>query len=231
MARRECGIGGTGPTSTLNQTGPLAKLVERVQDAWIEIQASRPYWKFLRNKLTLALEIGVGTYTVSHDAGDGGFGLTTVDKWDKQSTWIYETSLADRSPCTWMPYQDFVNKFATQPDGRPSFWTDGPAGTVIFDKTPDVAYTIVFDYWMTPERLVNSNDVPALPAHFHRLIAWKTVEIFGGGELSPEIVSYATKKYDKMFLQLMVDQLELPASRRDHPIANARQEPRTFERR
>jgi hypothetical protein len=163
-------------------------------------------------------------------ATPSGLGLTTVDKWDKQSAWLYVTSEADRSRLTYMPYQMFRNQFSQYADGRPKYWTEGPGGTILFDKSPDVAYLITMDYWMTPERLVNSTDIPALPEQFHDLIAWKSVMKFAGSEGAVDLYNYAKSEYTPMFLQLCIDQLDTPEQVRAYPIAmGQRSGTRTFE--
>lgn len=219
MSRQECGMGGAGPTNTTGQTGAMATVVQRTSQAWIDIQKSKPYWKFLRAKFTMPLEIDVQEYTVSGTLGAGGYGLTTVDKWDKQSCWIYLTSTADERRLIYLPYQDFRAQFRTYPAGRPKFWTEGPDGTILYDKTPDAAYTITKDYWMTPERLVNATDIPACPEQFHDLIAWKSVMKFAGSESAVELFNYAKSEYTPMYLQLCIDQMDVPAAVRSYPIA------------
>lgn len=229
MARQECGMGGAGPTNTTGQTGAMAAVVQRTQQAWIDIQKMRPYWKFLRAKLTFTLVVDQQEYVVA-DAAPTGFGLTTVDKWDKQSCWIYDEDSTNRSRLLYMPYQAFRSNFATYSDGKPGYFTEGPGGTILFDKTPQLAYVIVMDYWMTPERLVNNADIPALPEQFHDIIAWKSVMKFAGSEGATDLYTYAKSEYNPMFLQLMIDQLDVPETVHSYPIALGRLTgDRTFE--
>ena len=231
-ARQECGMGGTGPSTVTGLTGAMATLVNRTSQAWIDIQKSKPYWKFLRELFVFTMTEGQNEYVVADatTADPPGFGLTTVDKWDKQSCWIYETSLADRSQLVWMPYQNFRTQFGAYGTGRPTYFTEGPGGTVIFDKLPDAAYVLNMDYWMTPERLTANDDVPALPEQFHDIIAWKSVMKFAGNEGAAELFTYANSEFKPMFLQLCLDQLDVPTVNRAYPIAAGRSsQPRTFE--
>ena len=56
--RRECGIAGSGPTTTVNQSGEMARLVDWVQQSWVEIQEEQPDWDFLRNQVSFLTQHG-----------------------------------------------------------------------------------------------------------------------------------------------------------------------------
>ncbi len=227
MARQECGMGGSGPSSTVGQTGALGTIVQRTSQAWIDIQKSKPYWKFLRANLTFTLVVDQALYVVS-DPLPSGFALTAVDKWDKESCWIYTATAADRSRLTYVPYQVFRNAFSTYVSGRPTHFTEGANGTVLFNRKPDAAYVIDMDYWMTPERLVNPTDIPALPEQFHDLIAWKSVMKFAGAEMATDLYAYAKSEYTPMYLQLMIDQIDVPAKVRSYALAGGNGRPIAF---
>lgn len=224
-------MGGAGPTNTVGQTSAMGVLVTRTAQAWIDIQKAKPNWKFLRATLSAyQLIIGQQSYTVA-TALPAGFGLTSIDKWDKDSCWIYTTTTADRSRLTYMPYSEFRNAFASYPAGKPRFFTEGPGGTILFDRTPDAAYYIELDHFQTPEKLVNATDIPALPEQFHDIIAWKSVMMFAGAEMATDLFAYANSMYKPMLLDLMIDQIDMPTAARSYAIAGARRSTsgRTFE--
>jgi hypothetical protein len=212
--RQECGVAGDGPTSVLNQVGVLKKIVDRTARAWIDIQASRPYWKFLRNQFTFQTVVGVREYDVAADLS-----LTTCDKFDRENTYLYLTSTEDEQELRWRAYDYFRKSYRTYPPGRPTVITEAPGRVLAFNSTPDAIYTVTFDYWMTPERLSQNNDVPASPEHLHDAIVWKSVMMFAGNEGATELYGYAKSMYVPISLQLTVDQGEMPASVAAHPIA------------
>ena len=115
MAREECGMGGSGPTNTVGQTGTLATVVRRTSQAWIDIQKSRPYWKFLRAQFGVALTVDQPIYEVAAatDADPPGFGLTSVDKWNRELLYTFapDTDFTspsiDRTQWTYLPYQNW----------------------------------------------------------------------------------------------------------------------------
>ncbi len=219
--RQECGVGGDGPTTTIGQTGVLKKIVDRTARAWVDIQTSKPYWRFLRRTLSFPLVVGQPTYTIS-EATPTGFGLETMDKFDEQSCFIYDVDASDETPLLWIDFQRFRRDFRTLTDGRPTQCYLGPLGIVGFNRNPDQAYTITLDYWKTAELLENPDDIPALPEQFIDVIVWKSVMMFAGNEMATDLWSYARTQYVAQYLQLFIDQTDAPRIRRDYPIAPGR---------
>jgi hypothetical protein len=217
--RLECGIAGDGPSSVVSQVGALKKVVDRTARAWVDIQASRPFWKFLRNQMTFATVVGQREYSVVDDIG-----VTTLDKFDQENTYIYLTSTEDETRLAWEDYRRFRYRHRTYPDGRPTTVTEGPQRTLAFDLTPDEIYTVTLDYWMTPELLAANGDIPSLPEQYHDVIVWKSVMMFAGNETATDLFSYAKGMYTPMYLQLMLDQGELPEATPNHPIAKGKRD-------
>lgn len=217
--RQECGIAGEGPSSTIGMAGILKKVVDRTARAWVDIQVSKPYWKFLRNRLTdFPLIIGQREYTML-TAQPAGFGTQYIDKFDEANSYIYTTSTADESRLSWIPYREFRARYRTYPDGRPTRIYTGLNGTVGFDRTPDAAYVINLDYWETPELLVNPNEIPACPEQYHDMIIWKSVMTFAGAEMATDLFAFAATQYGPLYKQLVLDQCEVPAFTRNFPLA------------
>lgn len=212
--RQECGVAGDGPTSVLNQVGILKKVVDRTQRAWVDIQASPPYWKFLRNQLPITLTVGLREYTVRTD-----FLLTTVDKWNRDASFIYKIDGNDESQLTWVEYTKWRRKYRVFQSGRPTELTETLDGKVAFNRTPDYAYHITLDYWMTPELLMQNDDIPACPEHFHDVIVWKSVMLFAGNVTATELYQHALSQYTPMYNKLMVDQGDMPTRVSAYPIA------------
>lgn len=212
--RQECGVAGEGPSSVVSQVGVLKKLVDRTARAWVDIQASRPYWKFLRNQLVFQTTVGKREYSVVDDLG-----LVTCDKFDRENTYLYETSTADEKQLKWVSYDAFRGRYRQYLDARPTVVTESPGRKLAFDAIPDKVYTVTFDYWMTPELLANNTDVPGIPDHFHDVIVWKSVMMFAGNEGATELYGYAKSMYTPIYLQLVNDQGEMPTAVLARPIA------------
>lgn len=217
--RFECGIAGEGlPSATAGQTGVMNTVVNLTARAWVDIQTSRPYWKFARATLTFPTVAAQRTYSVVSDLSH-----TDVDKWNYDSAFIYLTSNADRSKLTWKDYDEFNRRVnPTFPDGRPTIITESPGRNLAFDRTPDDIYTITIDYWKTPELLASDTDVPAIPEHFHDVIVWKAVMAYAGPRGMSERYQNARAEYIKMYGQLVIDQGDLPSQVKSYPIAGMR---------
>jgi hypothetical protein len=216
--RQECGVAGEGPTTTIGQIGVLKKIVDRTARAWVDIQTTRPYWNFLRRKLSFPLIVAQPTYVISA-ATPAGFGLTTMDKFDVEASFIYLTSTSDETQLEWIDFQQFRTKYRTLESGRPTRLYMGPLGIVGFNRSPDAAYTITLEYWKTPELLVNPTDIPALPAQYVDVIVWKSVMMFAGNEMAPDLYTYAKQQYDRQYLQLVLDQTDAPQRLNNYPLA------------
>ena len=211
--RQECGVAGSGPTAVTSQVNVMARIVDWTRRAWIDIQSKYPFWKFLRNQETKVLVIDQREYSLKTD-----WGLDTVDKFDRENFYIYDVSAEDETKLTFKPYGEFRRMFRTFSPGRPSIYTELPGGSIAFDRIPDAAYTITFDYWMTPEKMTENDDIPSLPEHFHDVIVWKATMMFAGNETATEVFQYAKSQFDPLYARLFVDQADPPGTRENFPL-------------
>jgi hypothetical protein len=60
--RQEAGIAGTGPSTTAGQVGELGRVVDWINQAYIDIQEKHDDWNFLRFEFSLPLTIGQAIY-------------------------------------------------------------------------------------------------------------------------------------------------------------------------
>jgi len=219
--RQECGIAGEGnPTTVVAQTGILGRIVSRTSRAWVDIQASRPYWKFLHSQLTFTTTEGVRTYAVGAGAAIDN---ANVDKWDTDSAFQYLDSTDDEQQLYWKDYQWFRRMHRTFPDGRPTEITEQPGRILAFDFTPDDVYTTTIDYWKTPELLSADDDVPACPEHYQDCIVWKAVMMHAGAVGDVALYNHAFTQYKPIYFQLVVDQGDVPSALKNYPIARGNQ--------
>jgi hypothetical protein len=216
--RQECGVAGTGPASVTGQTGMMQKIVNWTMRSWVDIQSSKPYWKFLRATAVKNLVVGQQDYDLSSD-----WALTFVDKFDAQGAFIYLTTVANQSQLEWKMYPEFRALYTSGfEDGRPTQITEINGDSVRFNRVPDLIYTVTLDYWMTPEQLVNNTDVPAIPEHYHDVIVWKAVQKFAGAEGAEELMRFARSEYSGIYTQLVLDQMETPPKLKPYPVATGR---------
>lgn len=93
---QECGVSGSRPTTTLNLTGELNRLVGWVDAAWNDIQGKHQNWKWLRATATFPTVAGQATYTPAQ------IGLTDFGMWDRETFRNYVNPTVEfsvGSPC------------------------------------------------------------------------------------------------------------------------------------
>jgi hypothetical protein len=95
---------------------------------------------------------------------------------------------------------------------RPVVYSIDPQKNLWFGIVPDLAYTIVYEYFRTPITLVNDSDTPAMPDRFHNLIAYKALRAYGIFMAAPEVIGRADDMISKLEPQLEIDQLQTMVS-------------------
>jgi len=217
--RREAGIAGTGPGSVENQTGKMLDIVQWTADAYKEICAMRPAWKFLRTFKTFVTADGdTNEYDIEDDLL-----ITDLARFDEDATRIYLDSTADQTRLDWFDWRKFRDRYNVFPEGRPTVITRVRAGdTIALNRTPDDAYTLTLDYWKIAPALAVNADTPLIPERFHMVIVWYAVMNYAGNEITPEIYSHAKSKYGPLMSSLMLDQGDLPTGLRTFPTTRVR---------
>jgi hypothetical protein len=210
----EGGIAGAGPATAVNQTGMSAKIARWVRDAWIDLQSLYPNWKFLRKRETKTLEAGEREYGLVSDLG-----MPNVRKWDNDLLFITDPDTGYRAPLKFVEYPDFEATYSQFNPGKPSVFTVMPDFTLAFNATPDKAYVVTFNYWMTGERLVDDDDIPSIPEDHHMTIVWLALSRYGTHEGARNEKKDYQSEYLAALRRLEIDQLEIPHRITFRPIA------------
>lgn len=218
--RLECGVSGTGPSTVTSQTGQLLKLVNWVAQAWLEIQMSRPDWRFMWKEFTFNTVAGTRDYPAADVS------ITDLDSWDVGSFLIYETAIgtSDQNELPYMDYLDWRKKYRVQmaerANDRPLLFTLMPDDEAVrFEPRPDAIYTIDGEYKRTVQTFSVSADTPTgLPSKFHMLIVYKAMQYYGFHENAPDVLANGETWYDQMLTILEREQLPIMRIEAD-PIA------------
>lgn len=210
----EAGIAGPAIASVLNQTGMSAKLVNWIQESWVEIQKMRPDWDFLVNEWGVALQIGKQDYNIIDDLG-----LATVRKFDP-SDWRIEELPTDRSFLNYLDYRRWREKYGPGvfSPGRPSELTFVTNTLLRFNAIPDKAYNLTARGWMTSEVMTDDADIPTMPEDYHMAIVWKALEHYGFHEAAPELMAKGQRMFRIVYGE-MVHILTPPVDAGPCPIA------------
>jgi hypothetical protein len=216
--RQECGVSGSGPSSTVSQTGEAKRLVDWINAAWLEIQGLHDTWHFMRDTFSFQTVAGTGDYTPT------AAGLSDHRYWFKDTLRTYKTALglADEQWLIEWEYQVFRNTYRfglqTTQQGRPVVFAEKPMDkALMLGSVPDDVYTVVGEYQKKPTQLSGDTDTPEMPEHLHQVIVYKAMEYYGLFESAPEVLSRARTGYSALKGQLEREQL--PAVYLGNPLA------------
>lgn len=176
----ESGRLGAGPTTVANALGDQARAVNRIRDAWRELQQEPRNWRWMRESVTAALTVDDGQYTPT----DLGIAANFDSFWPEGMHYAPEVLDADDNVLArldWMPYDQFRRGFmAVQSSGTPMVWSVAPGGDLLIAPAPSEAgMQIRIDYKHAIQDLTLNDDTPDMPAKHHLLLVWMALEQFG----------------------------------------------------
>jgi hypothetical protein len=189
--RAEVGIAGTGPSSVLNQTGMMSKIVNWIADADVAIQSKWTDWTFLWTQFTDDTIADTKDVSAPSDLG----------MWDTESFWIdYSTDPKQLEPMDYYEWRD-VYPFNTDTD-EPTYYIIRPDKDLILYPTPDAVYTLTAEYWKTPTRMSANTDTSPIPVRFERIIIAQAKLYYAEYENAPEILESAFREYNELMTRL-----------------------------
>lgn len=194
--RRECGISGTGPLSTVGQSGEMLRLVDWVRDAYLEIQNAQPRWNWLNKTAGKALLAGGRTFD-------------PVTDWSLQVLkYDHDSFVLAGSPLTCVAYPVARDRFRSVQTARPTEFAILPSRKVQFNAILDQDYTLSFDYYAEAEELAADTDVPSMPSQYHMAVVWKALSYYADYEEVPYLMQRSVQKFNQIYEQML--RTELP---------------------
>ncbi len=213
---QECLIGSTPPTTLVEQPTDITNCARWIVQAYEEIQLRPIEWRWLRRRFRITTTAGDGTYAYG-DCQDITDAAATIDRF---SNWMIPASIhtagrtaptiylqsagaASRTylaPLDWNRYQQIVPP--GQANSRPVHIVVDPQDRIILSPTPNDTYIIEGEYYRGPQTLSDEEDVPEMPAPFHRLIVYRALEKYGFNQVSQESLARAAKDGNRMMRQL-----------------------------
>ena len=191
--REESGVSGTGPASTINQIGVLAKIVGWVRDADLDIKRFKNDWKFLWRRTQSALVLGQQSYTA--------IDLSLSDLKDLSRFWVND------QPVRIVNWDEWVDRYEPQGTGQgmPQVVTIAPDDSFMFYPVPDSAYSTRVDYFKMPVALSGDSDVSVIPTAYHDCIVQKALIYYGRFEEDQALIQLATMQYEQKLSELCRD--------------------------
>jgi hypothetical protein len=206
--REKCGVSGAALSTVAGQSGESLKIVNYVNDAYMDIQGMYENWQFMLADFTFP--------TVSHQQSytPAQAGTTNFGNWKRDTFRIYQTSLgfSNEYYMGCQDYDEFRNlyQFGAQRTNyqRPVLFSIDPAKNLLLGPSPNTTgYTVVGKYWTVPTEMAASADIPVLPTEYHRAIVFRTMMFYGAAEAASEVYGQGEEEFGKILQRLELNQL------------------------
>jgi len=203
----EAGISAQPMTTTAGQTGELGRVVNWIQQAWLDIQSAHTTWRWMRKSATIVTVAGQsGGYTaVANDVAT--WTLDTARNYVTASGNITEVFM------NFVEYDDFRDSYRygalRTAQSRPLVFTIEPDNALAFGPVPNGDHAVTIDYYSTPAELASDGASPGMPVAFHIGIVWRALMFYGGYEAASEAYNRGMNEYGIVLSKLEVDQLPM----------------------
>jgi len=210
--KRKCRVTGSGLTDVTSQKEEYARLVDFINEAWMDIQLRRPDWKWMRESMSFPTVTDQPSYTLA-EIESTGTGFSDFGNWELETFRCYTTSVGtnDEMELTWIDYngwRDTYQRGATRhTDTRPTQFTVTPDLGIGLGCTPIEGYTITGDYFKVATELAVIADTPSLPEQFHMAIVYRAMMFYGVSESAPHFYDEGQIEFAKMMARIELQQL------------------------
>lgn len=203
-------VGASGNDSTVSgAVGEWARLVAWCNTAWEDIQRRHLEWNWRRQSISFSTIASQGEYAYAASP----LSITSFASWDITRFRVYKTSIGNENFMSYLPYDRFIDTYrigtTRTTEGYPNVITVSPINSLLVSLIPnDTSYTISGTYYKGLSTLSNDSDTPEMPDRFHMAIVYLAMMDYGFYEGAPEVVQRAERKFNRIFAQLEVDQLQ-----------------------
>ena len=210
--KRKARVTGAAMTAVTGQAEEFARLVDFCNEAWQDIQLTRPDWKWMRNSMTFPTVAAQPTYTLAQIESTGT-GFANFGNWERDTFRCYTTAVGtdDENEISWMPYDQWRDVYqigATRTtESRPVQFTITPSLGIGLGGTPAAGYTITGDYYKAATEMTLTTDTPSLPSQFHMAIVYRAMMFYGVSESAPEVYDEGASEFAKMMARINLHQL------------------------
>lgn len=208
--RQESGISGTGPSTVVGQQGQLAKIIEWVKSSWLEIQTHRTDWDWMWGTLTFDTVLSQDAYTTN---------TTDIQTFDQVKIYDKVLGISDETVLVKISYDEMrkMSKVGTEQYNRPTHYAIRPDRAIVLSPTPAKIYTLVVDYYKTPQIFSANADVPLLPQAYHDVIVYKALMMFGAHYEAQMQYQHAFSQYASIIT--LLESFQLPEIKITGPLA------------
>lgn len=197
----KAGISGSSPITTIGQTGEAARIINWVQDAYVDIQERKPNWWFLRKDFEFNCVSGASTYAKSTVANNAN--------WINRDIRCYLNTINDEQ---WLCYREWEDFKATRligstraVVGRPQDYSIKPDKSIIFYPIPNDTYTIVGEHFQTARLFSGDDDVP-LFGQYQMIIVYQALMYYAAYSSDASVYADAQKNFERLIDKLEYDE-------------------------
>lgn len=216
LARSEAGVASGDLASFSNLSLESTRFKNWVAKEWELLQTEREDWQFLRGNFQFDTTTNQASYTPQQAKAtiDGTNATASIlADWKRDSLRLSTSgaNYADEQLLGFMPWDTYRNLYQygamRSQRAKPVAYSIDPQKNLWFGIVPDGAYTVVGEFYRTPQSLSDVADVPLMPARFHPVIAYRALRAYGIFMAAPEVIGRADEKLGRLENDLLADQL------------------------
>ena len=193
--RADAGISGDIAT-VLNQQGMMAKLVNWVRQADLDIQRMQTSWTFMWRTATPLLQVGVRLYQPAD-----------LDIQQVRDSLSFQIGKQYLKMVSWEHWMQSYNLQLVDTPAQPTVFTQRPDGAFLFDRIPDQAYPLTIAYYIKPISMVSNSSVSVVPEEYHEAIVQRALYLYAKQEEDQYLMQTAQTEFDMLTSQLAADYL------------------------
>jgi hypothetical protein len=210
--REKCGITGNALDTVQDVTGESLRVLNWVNEAWMELQTRRQDWMWMRNDFSFATVAGQGTYTAVQ-CGISDWGNWALDNFRNYPTASGNTGEILMDYWSYQAWRDTF-QFSGNRDvqTRPYVAAITPDKQLALGPFPAAGYTITGSYYRVATEMAANDDVPTgLPTQFHMAVVYRAMMFYGAYESAQEVYVEGQNSYDRMMARIERHQLPTPS--------------------
>lgn len=193
--RADAGISGDIAT-VLNQQGMMAKLVNWVRQADLDIQRMQTSWTFMWRTATPSLQVGVRLYQPAD-----------LDIQQVRDSLSFQIGKQYLKMVSWEHWMQSYNLQLVDPPAQPTVFTQRPDGAFLFERIPDQAYPLTITYYIKPISMASNSSVSVVPEEYHEAIVQRALYLYAKQEEDQYLMQTAQAEFDMLTSQLAADYL------------------------
>ena len=212
----------TPPAAAYGETKEhVTRLINWVQQAWLEIQEDQEQWNFMVKRGSMPLVRGQVSYPIAEIVNTGceeviyDYLIPFVAPRDYRYIWMVDGSQERPNPqiCYYVPFEHFFgdrDRFNDRAFGQPSRYSIDRDGCIVFDVSPPSDdYHIEFEFKALPQELAEDTDLPrGLPNKYHMNIIYKAMIFYALFDEADKQVQRSSKLSRDWMNKLRRDQLK-----------------------